>query len=75
MKLSKKSRKIIDEFAEAARTDGWTSDQGSMEAAFDSEEEYRRAEAQLEKHILNLEKRIKKLKSLRGAHVKDKNSN
>lgn len=72
MKLSKKSRKIIDAFDEAARDDGWTSDQGSPVAAEESEAEYIRTKEQLERHVLNLEKRIKKFKKV--TNVKNKNS-
>ena len=72
MKISKKSRKIIDEFDAAARDDGWTSDQGSLADAEESKAEYIRTKEQLERHVLNLEKRIKKFKKVNN--VKDKNS-
>ena len=72
MKISKKSRKIIDEFDEAACDYGWTSDQGSPVAAEESKAEYIRTKEQLERHVLNLEKIIKKFKKVNN--VKDKNS-
>lgn len=56
-KLSKASRDRIEEFDEAAKSWGYTSDQGSGRSVPNSEAEYNRTKKALEKRCLHLEKK------------------
>ncbi len=65
-KLSDKSKKIIAEFAEAAKGWGYQEDSGTGNKEFtDSLEDYEKTMFNLVKHITSLESKIKKLEKER----------
>lgn len=59
-KLSPKSSKLIDELIDAARRDGWESDQGSSLSAARAKEVLANARKDLERRLIGQEQQAKR---------------
>ena len=61
--FSKKAEKILEDFSDAAQDYGWEQDQGSYTSTEESLKRYNAEKKKIEKFILSLENKIRKLEA------------